>query len=215
MFKSRLNQIPAVPRQQTRIQTSHGQARVWQSDHGQANHDRYAATKHISGTSKKLGFSYFPNLNRNRQCEFWFPHKTPASGSPLESTPENKREKQRKVLEKSLSGKSRKPSVGRRQADANVPNWPINTAPSPSNAAPSPLNAAPSPSNATPSPSNAAPSNAVTVNAALSPSTPPCHRQCRTDTISRTGTIFTDEPIISSRRPHFDNDNQNYHLKEL
>ncbi|KAF3583862.1 hypothetical protein F2Q69_00030198 [Brassica cretica] len=28
----------------------------------------------ISGTSGKLGFSYFPNLNGNRQCEFWFPH---------------------------------------------------------------------------------------------------------------------------------------------
>ncbi|KAF3582323.1 hypothetical protein DY000_02030677 [Brassica cretica] len=27
----------------------------------------------ISGTSGKLGFSYFPNLNRNRQCEFRFP----------------------------------------------------------------------------------------------------------------------------------------------
>ncbi|KAF3504371.1 hypothetical protein F2Q69_00043222 [Brassica cretica] len=47
LFKSRLNQIPAVPRQHTRIQTSHRQARVWQSDHGQANHDRYAATKHV------------------------------------------------------------------------------------------------------------------------------------------------------------------------
>ncbi|KAF2576190.1 hypothetical protein F2Q70_00002663 [Brassica cretica] len=28
----------------------------------------------ISGTSGKLGFSYFPNLNGNRQCEFRFPH---------------------------------------------------------------------------------------------------------------------------------------------
>ncbi|KAF2573454.1 hypothetical protein F2Q70_00003709 [Brassica cretica] len=28
----------------------------------------------ISGTSGKLGFSYFPNLNGNRQCKFWFPH---------------------------------------------------------------------------------------------------------------------------------------------
>ena len=45
LFMSRLNQIPAVPRQQTRIQTSHGQARVWQSDHGQAKLARYAATK--------------------------------------------------------------------------------------------------------------------------------------------------------------------------
>ncbi|KAF2572271.1 hypothetical protein F2Q70_00002876 [Brassica cretica] len=27
----------------------------------------------ISGTSGKLGFSYFPNLNGNRQCEFRFP----------------------------------------------------------------------------------------------------------------------------------------------
>ncbi|KAF3592831.1 hypothetical protein DY000_02022556 [Brassica cretica] len=27
----------------------------------------------ISGTSGKLGFSYFPYLNGNRQCEFWFP----------------------------------------------------------------------------------------------------------------------------------------------
>uniref|UniRef100_A0A0D3APR0 Uncharacterized protein n=1 Tax=Brassica oleracea var. oleracea TaxID=109376 RepID=A0A0D3APR0_BRAOL len=29
----------------------------------------------ISGTSGKLGFSYFPNLNVNRQCEFRFPHR--------------------------------------------------------------------------------------------------------------------------------------------
>ncbi|KAF3526877.1 hypothetical protein F2Q69_00047679 [Brassica cretica] len=29
----------------------------------------------ISRTSGKLGFSYFPNLNRNRQCEFRFPHE--------------------------------------------------------------------------------------------------------------------------------------------
>ncbi|KAF3506924.1 hypothetical protein F2Q69_00009432 [Brassica cretica] len=28
----------------------------------------------ISGTSGKLGFSYFPYLNGNRQCEFRFPH---------------------------------------------------------------------------------------------------------------------------------------------
>ncbi|KAF3539073.1 hypothetical protein F2Q69_00023180 [Brassica cretica] len=27
----------------------------------------------ISGTSGKLGFSYFPNLNENRQCKFRFP----------------------------------------------------------------------------------------------------------------------------------------------
>ncbi|KAF3516611.1 hypothetical protein DY000_02061218 [Brassica cretica] len=27
----------------------------------------------ISGTSGKLGFSYFPNLNGNRQCKFRFP----------------------------------------------------------------------------------------------------------------------------------------------
>ncbi|KAF3601499.1 hypothetical protein F2Q69_00038024 [Brassica cretica] len=29
--------------------------------------------RQISGTSGKLGFSYFPNLNGNRQCEFRFP----------------------------------------------------------------------------------------------------------------------------------------------
>ncbi|KAF3544091.1 hypothetical protein DY000_02006996 [Brassica cretica] len=29
--------------------------------------------RYISETSGKLGFSYFPNLNGNRQCEFWFP----------------------------------------------------------------------------------------------------------------------------------------------
>ncbi|KAF3557672.1 hypothetical protein F2Q69_00012701 [Brassica cretica] len=32
------------------------------------------ARAEISGTSGKLGFSYFPNLNGNRQCEFRFPH---------------------------------------------------------------------------------------------------------------------------------------------
>ncbi|KAF2596938.1 hypothetical protein F2Q68_00011896 [Brassica cretica] len=52
LFKSRLNQIPAVPRQQTRIQTSHGQARVWQSDHGQPNHDRYIVTKHVHSRAR-------------------------------------------------------------------------------------------------------------------------------------------------------------------
>ncbi|KAF2560082.1 hypothetical protein F2Q68_00015808 [Brassica cretica] len=30
----------------------------------------------ISGTSGKLGFSYFPNLNGNRQCEFRFPQES-------------------------------------------------------------------------------------------------------------------------------------------
>ncbi|KAG5377702.1 hypothetical protein IGI04_025544, partial [Brassica rapa subsp. trilocularis] len=29
----------------------------------------------ISGTSGKLGFSYFPNLNGNQQCEFRFQQK--------------------------------------------------------------------------------------------------------------------------------------------
>ncbi|CAN6982880.1 unnamed protein product [Brassica oleracea var. botrytis] len=33
----------------------------------------------ISGTSGNLGFSYFPYLNGNRQCEFWFPHRISAS----------------------------------------------------------------------------------------------------------------------------------------
>ncbi|KAF2560092.1 hypothetical protein F2Q68_00016380 [Brassica cretica] len=33
----------------------------------------YVATEHISGTSGKLGFSYFPYINENRQCEFLFP----------------------------------------------------------------------------------------------------------------------------------------------
>ncbi|KAF3528381.1 hypothetical protein DY000_02038876 [Brassica cretica] len=32
-----------------------------------------AEPRHISGTSGKLGFSYFPYLNGNRQCEFRFP----------------------------------------------------------------------------------------------------------------------------------------------
>ncbi|KAF3603682.1 hypothetical protein F2Q69_00035482 [Brassica cretica] len=41
----------------------------------------------ISGTSGKLGFSYFPNLNGNRQCEFRFPHSEPQIGIGGHITP--------------------------------------------------------------------------------------------------------------------------------
>ncbi|KAF3566364.1 hypothetical protein DY000_02014850 [Brassica cretica] len=44
------------------------QARSLRSDQAYTRLGRY-----ISGTSGKLGFSYFPNLNGNRQCEFRFP----------------------------------------------------------------------------------------------------------------------------------------------
>ncbi|KAF2532307.1 hypothetical protein F2Q70_00032012 [Brassica cretica] len=36
--------------------------------------------KSIFGTSGKLGFSYFPNLNINRQCEFRFPQQRTLPG---------------------------------------------------------------------------------------------------------------------------------------
>ncbi|KAF3582318.1 hypothetical protein DY000_02030671 [Brassica cretica] len=42
----------------------------------------------ISGTSGKLGFSYFPNLNGNRQCEFRFPQCT-GKGRPSHVVGEN------------------------------------------------------------------------------------------------------------------------------
>ncbi|KAF3527456.1 hypothetical protein DY000_02042911 [Brassica cretica] len=53
------------------------QARLLRSDRARALLGCYVATElepsPISGTSGKLGFSYFPNLNGNRQCEFQFP----------------------------------------------------------------------------------------------------------------------------------------------
>ncbi|KAF3585833.1 hypothetical protein F2Q69_00028929 [Brassica cretica] len=48
-------------------------ARSLHSDRAQAKLGRYVAIEHITGTSGKFGFSYFPYLNGNRQCEFWFP----------------------------------------------------------------------------------------------------------------------------------------------
>ncbi|KAF3501249.1 hypothetical protein F2Q69_00043220 [Brassica cretica] len=49
-------------------------ARSLRSDQARAKLSHYVATEHgycsISGTSGKLGFSYFLNLNGNRQCEF-------------------------------------------------------------------------------------------------------------------------------------------------
>ncbi|KAF3603678.1 hypothetical protein F2Q69_00035486 [Brassica cretica] len=47
-------------------------ARSLRSDRASILLGRYIATE-ISGTSGKLGFSYFPNLNGNRQCKFRFP----------------------------------------------------------------------------------------------------------------------------------------------
>uniref|UniRef100_M4FHT1 Uncharacterized protein n=1 Tax=Brassica campestris TaxID=3711 RepID=M4FHT1_BRACM len=44
------------------------QSRSLRSDQACTRLGRYK-----SGTFGKLGFSYFPNLNGNRQCEFWFP----------------------------------------------------------------------------------------------------------------------------------------------
>ncbi|KAF3505583.1 hypothetical protein F2Q69_00005985 [Brassica cretica] len=55
-------------------------ARSLRSDRARTQLGRYVATefktklgRYISGTSGKLGFSYFPYLNGNRQCEFRFP----------------------------------------------------------------------------------------------------------------------------------------------
>ncbi|KAF3570176.1 hypothetical protein F2Q69_00059642 [Brassica cretica] len=52
-------------------------AQLLRSDRARVLLGPYVATElepsPISGTSGKLGFSYFPNLNGNRQCKFWFP----------------------------------------------------------------------------------------------------------------------------------------------
>ncbi|KAF3570113.1 hypothetical protein F2Q69_00058921 [Brassica cretica] len=46
---------------------------IWNLEPGNRNLEVGTRNPEISGTSGKLGFSYFPNLNGNRQCEFWFP----------------------------------------------------------------------------------------------------------------------------------------------
>ncbi|KAF3583623.1 hypothetical protein F2Q69_00028878 [Brassica cretica] len=56
-----------------RSDKARAKARLLHSNRARTRLGLYVATEHISGTSGKLGFSYFPYLNGNRQCEFWFP----------------------------------------------------------------------------------------------------------------------------------------------
>ncbi|KAF3570290.1 hypothetical protein F2Q69_00059122 [Brassica cretica] len=54
LFKSEIEPNIDCPREQARNGTDHGQARVWQSDHGKAKLDRYVATEHTHGSVDEL-----------------------------------------------------------------------------------------------------------------------------------------------------------------